>query len=107
MNEKTTTVKRAASNSGFAKKRVQWLIKHTTSHQHLWFVDSFVLPNPPLRKDNAEKKWFVENPWISAVNALKDKYGYPELHFVEIANDIRDIKNHIINIFLKKYKPIG
>jgi len=103
MNEKTTTEKRAASNSGFAKKkRVEWLIEHSTSHQLLWCIDSFVLQNLPLRKDNAEQKWFVENPWIPAVNALKDKYGYPELHFVEIANDIRDIKNRIINTFFLK-----
>ena len=37
-------------NSGFAKKRVQWLIKHSTSHQLLYYVDSFVLRNPLLRK---------------------------------------------------------
>jgi hypothetical protein len=28
-------------NSGFAKKRVQWLIEHFTSHQLLCYVDSF------------------------------------------------------------------
>ena len=37
-------------NSGFAKKRVQWLIEHFTSHQILWYVDSLVLRNPLLRK---------------------------------------------------------
>jgi hypothetical protein len=38
-------------NSGFAKKkRVQWLIEHSTSHQRLWYVDSLVLRNPLLRK---------------------------------------------------------
>jgi hypothetical protein len=37
-------------NSGFAKKRVQWLIEHSTSHQLLWYFDSFVLRNPLLRK---------------------------------------------------------
>ena len=37
-------------NSGFAKKRVQWLIEHSTSHQILWYVDSLVLRNPLLRK---------------------------------------------------------
>ena len=36
--------------SGFAKKRVQWLIEHSTSHQLLWCIDSFVLRNPPLRQ---------------------------------------------------------
>jgi hypothetical protein len=39
-----------AGNSGFAKKRVQWLIEHSTSHKLLWYVDSFVLRNPLLRK---------------------------------------------------------
>ncbi|MBK6858882.1 MAG: hypothetical protein IPG95_01145 [Saprospiraceae bacterium] len=37
-------------NSGFAKKRVQWLIQHSASHQILWYVDSLVLRNPLLRK---------------------------------------------------------
>jgi len=39
-----------SANSGFAKKRVQWLIEHSASHQLLWYVDSFVLRNPLLRK---------------------------------------------------------
>jgi hypothetical protein len=37
-------------NSGFAKKRFQWLIEHSTSQQILWYVDSLVLRNPLLRK---------------------------------------------------------
>ena len=43
------------THSGFAKKRVQWLIEHSTSHQHLCYVDSFELRNPLLRK--AAKRW--------------------------------------------------
>ena len=39
-----------SANSGFAKKRVQWLIEHSTSHQILWYVDSLLLRNPLLRK---------------------------------------------------------
>jgi hypothetical protein len=39
-----------SANSGFAKKRVQWLIEHSTSHQLLCYVDSLVLRNPLLRK---------------------------------------------------------
>jgi len=46
--------------------------------------------------DKDEKKRYVENRWIPAVNSLKDKYEYPEWHFIEIANDIRDIKNQLI-----------
>ena len=37
-------------NSGFKKLGVQWLIEHSTSHHHLWLVDSFVLRNPQLLK---------------------------------------------------------
>lgn len=51
-------------------------------------------------KDKAEKKWFVENRWIPAVNSLKDKYEYPEWHFIEIANDIRNIKNQLIEAIM-------
>jgi len=29
---------------------VTWLIEHSTSHQLLWCIDSFVLRNPPLRQ---------------------------------------------------------
>jgi len=39
-----------SANSGFAKKRVQWLIEHSTSHQLLCYVESFELRNPLLRK---------------------------------------------------------
>lgn len=55
-------------------------------------------------KDKAEMRWVVENRWLRAVNALKVKYEYPELHFVEIAYDMRNIKNQLIekiqNIFV-------
>jgi type III restriction enzyme len=30
------------------------------------------------------------------MEAMKDKYNYPEWHFIEIANDIRNIKNQLI-----------
>ncbi len=38
------------ANNGFKKLGVQWLIEHSTSHQHLWWLDSFVLRNPQLLK---------------------------------------------------------
>lgn len=50
-----------------------------------------------MNKDKEEKKWFVENRWIPAVNAVKEKYEYDEWHFIEIANDVRNIKNQLIN----------
>jgi hypothetical protein len=33
-----------------AQWRVKWLIEHSTSHQLLWYIDSSVLRNPPLRQ---------------------------------------------------------
>ncbi len=49
-----------------------------------------------MSKDKAEKKWYVENLWIPAVNSPNDKYEYPEWYFIEVANDIRNIKNQLI-----------
>ena len=48
-----------------------------------------------MSKEKAEKKWFVENRWLPAVNAMKEKYDYHEWHFIEIANDIQNIKNQL------------
>jgi hypothetical protein len=39
-----------AYNRRLAQWRVKWLIEHSTSHQLLWCIDSFVLRNPPLRQ---------------------------------------------------------
>lgn len=37
-------------NRRLAQWRVTWLIEHSTSHQLLCYLDSFVLRNPLLRK---------------------------------------------------------
>ncbi len=58
---------------------------------------NLVIEITSMNKDKAEKKWYVENRWLPAVNAVKDKYGYAEWHFIEIANDIRNIKNELID----------
>ena len=49
-----------------------------------------------MNKDKADKKWYVENRWLPAVNSMKDKYQYDEWHFVEV-NDIRKFKDKIMN----------
>ena len=47
----TTNDRRTATgNRRLAQWRVKWLIEQSASHQHLWFIDSFVLRNPPLRQ---------------------------------------------------------
>jgi len=46
----TTEKEGRRHNRRLAKKRVQWLIEHSTSYQILCWVDSFVLRNPLLRQ---------------------------------------------------------
>ena len=48
-----------------------------------------------MNKEKAEKKWYVENRWLPAVNAVRERYGYGRWHFIEIANDIRDIRGQL------------
>lgn len=48
-----------------------------------------------FNQDKAEKKWYVENRWLPAVNAMKEKYEYDEWQFIEIT-DIKNIKTEII-----------
>ncbi|MEY4903834.1 MAG: hypothetical protein RLZZ292_1649 [Bacteroidota bacterium] len=52
-----------------------------------------------MNKDKVEKKWYVENRWLPGVNALPDKHDFGKWHFIEIANDIRDIANQLNNFF--------
>lgn len=47
----------AAYNRRLAQWRLMWLIEHSTSHQLLWCIDSFVLRNPPLRQ--APKRYVI------------------------------------------------
>ncbi len=59
-------------------------------------VQNLIIEITGMNTDKAEKKWYVENRWLPAVNALKEKFEYPEWHFIEIANDIRNIRNQLI-----------
>ena len=47
---KTNKQEQRPANKRLAQWRVTWLIEHSTSHQLLWCIDSFVLRNPPLRQ---------------------------------------------------------
>ena len=46
----TADKRKTGANRRLAQWRVTWLIEHSTSHQLLWCIDSFVLRNPPLRQ---------------------------------------------------------
>lgn len=48
-----------------------------------------------MSQDKDVKKWYVENRWLPAVNNILEEYEIDEWHFIEIAGDIRDIKNEI------------
>ena len=41
---------KTTANMRLAQWRVKRIIEHSTSHQLLWCIDSFVLRNPPLRQ---------------------------------------------------------
>lgn len=49
-----------------------------------------------MAKDKAMKKDYVLTRWLPAVNGVRGKYGYDEWRFIEVAGDIRDIKNQLI-----------
>jgi type III restriction enzyme len=55
--------------------------------------------------DKDEKKWYTTNNWLPAVNSVREKYGYEPWYFYEIANDIRDVKNHLIAI-IEDLEPV-
>jgi len=56
MRNTLLTEESPATNRRLAQWRVTWLIEHSTSHQLLWCIDSFVLRNPPLRQ--APERWW-------------------------------------------------
>ena len=56
---------------------------------------NLILEVTGMNRDKAEKKWYVEHRWLPAVNAVRERYGHEAWDFIEIANDIRDIKNQL------------
>jgi len=50
-----------------------------------------------MNREKAGKKWYVENRWLPAVNTVRERYGYGRWHFIEIANDIRDIRSQLLD----------
>lgn len=58
-------------------------------------VVNLVIEITGMSQDKEVKKWYVENRWLPAVNNVREQYRFDEWHFIEIANDIRDIKNEL------------
>ena len=49
------------------------------------------------KRDKAEKVWSAVNRWLPAANAIREKHGWPRWDFLEIAGDIRDARNLILD----------
>ena len=45
--------------------------------------------------DKKEKRWYVLNRWLPAVNAVRKDYDMDPWYFTEVVGDIRDIKNDL------------
>lgn len=63
-------------------------------------VINLIIEITGMSKEKEDKKWYVENRWLPAVNGVRDIYEMDEWFFLEIAGDIRDIKNQISQKFL-------
>ncbi|WP_020602303.1 BPTD_3080 family restriction endonuclease [Spirosoma spitsbergense] len=48
-----------------------------------------------MNRDKAAKKQYVEDRWLPAANTVRKQYEMGEWFFIEIANDIRSIKNQL------------
>jgi type III restriction enzyme len=49
-----------------------------------------------MNQAKANKRWYVENRWLPAVNNVRSKYSMDPWYFIEISNDIRFIKNQLL-----------
>ena len=58
-------------------------------------IINLVLEISGYNDDKEEKKWTVENRWLPAVNAVREKYEYEEWVFLEVT-DISRVKNEIV-----------
>ncbi len=64
-----------------------------------WIVN-LIVEITSMNRDKATKKQYVEDRWLRAANriagpAVREHYGYDEWYFIEIANDIRFVKNQL------------
>ncbi len=59
-------------------------------------VKNLVIEITGMNQDKAEKRWTMENYWLPAVNTIRAKYQMEKWEFIDIANDIRDIKNRLV-----------
>ncbi len=58
---------------------------------------NLILEITGMTRDKAEKTWAVRYRWLPAVNATRAQQDWPRWAFLEIAVDIRDARNEILN----------
>jgi type III restriction enzyme len=54
-----------------------------------------------MNTDKADKRDAVEHRWLPAVNAVREQYDMDEWAFIEVSQDIRDIRNQLRNAIQK------
>ena len=57
---------------------------------------SLVVEVTGMKRDKTEKTWTMENRWLPAANAIRDKHNWDRWDFLEISEDIRDARNQIL-----------
>ena len=50
-----------------------------------------------ITREKELKKWYVENRWLPAINNVREQYEFERWDFIEVANDIRYIKNQLVD----------
>ncbi|MGA2762983.1 MAG: DEAD/DEAH box helicase family protein [Spirochaetia bacterium] len=58
-------------------------------------IVNLVIEITGMNKEKGDKKHYVEHFWLPAINNVGERYGWSEWAFMEIADDIRDIRNQI------------
>jgi hypothetical protein len=64
-------------------------------------------PDARGQRDKPEKKWFVENRWLPAVNFVAARHGWDTRDFLEIAGpaQIADIERLILAKIQRGHHP--
>jgi type III restriction enzyme len=62
---------------------------------HSGEVINLIIEITGMNKDKDEKRWYTENRWLPSANSIREKFGFNPWHFIEIVDEIRDIKNRL------------
>jgi hypothetical protein len=83
-------------NRRLAQWRVTWLIEHSTSHQLLWCIDSFVLRNPPLRQAPKRYRLYMRTIFVLTILISQSLFGQVNLASNEAQSDVLLFKDKYV-----------